>query len=58
MRLGLLPNTKVTFVVEGDSVRTIKLEHQKEDTRGQSIVNRLRGRASVTLTTDEIMAHT
>lgn len=57
-RLGLLPNTEVDFVVEGDSLRIIKTEHQKGETRGQRIVKRLRGRASVTMSTDEIMALT
>ncbi|MBN1946001.1 MAG: AbrB/MazE/SpoVT family DNA-binding domain-containing protein [Bradymonadales bacterium] len=57
--LGLLPNTEVEFVVEGGSVRIVKVEARRGETRGQAAIRRLAGRASkVALTTDEIMALT
>ncbi len=56
--LGLLPQTEVEFRMEGDSVRIVKVESPRRETRGQSIVRRLRGSATVSMTTDEIMALT
>jgi AbrB family looped-hinge helix DNA binding protein len=46
-KLGLLPHTEVEFEVVGRAGR-----------RGKSIVERLRGRGSVRMTTDEILALT
>ncbi len=56
-RLGLLPNTEVTFELEGKAVRVRKAE-VSEDSRGRQLVRRIRGRASVAMSTDEIMALT
>jgi AbrB family looped-hinge helix DNA binding protein len=53
--LGLLPGTEVEFRVDGDSVRLTRAENGG---RGRSIVERLRGRATSGLSTDEIMALT
>ncbi len=55
-QLGLLPNTEVTFEVDGDTVRITKT--QTRQGRGRSIVAQLRGRGTVRLTTDEIMSLT
>lgn len=55
--LGLLPNTEVDFVMDGSTVRIVKAQPRR-DHRGQQVVRRLRGRATVTLSTDEIMALT
>jgi AbrB family looped-hinge helix DNA binding protein len=55
-RLGLLPLSEVEFDVVGDSVRIRKARGSQ--TRGRSVVARLKGRASTTLTTDQIMALT
>jgi AbrB family looped-hinge helix DNA binding protein len=55
-RFGLLPETEVEFVVVGNSVRLRKVEGRPG--RGRGIVDRLRGRASTRLTTDEILALT
>ena len=52
--LGLLPSTEVEFAVEGNAVR-IKRAPAKEQGRGARVVDRLRGRASVKMSTDEIM---
>ncbi len=54
-KLGLLPNTEVVFDIVGDSVRIRKAPRQQ---RGRALVERLRGRATVRMTTDEILALT
>lgn len=57
-KLGLLPDTEVDFVVEGDVVRLVKAVDDRGESRGRRIVRRLRGRATVSMSTDEIMALT
>ena len=58
-KLGLLPNSEVEFEVVGQVVRMRKVRRAKgEGRRGKSIVQRLRGRGSVRMTTDEILALT
>lgn len=51
---GFLPETEVEFVVEGNTVRLVRVEHP-DASRGDRIVRRLRGRGTVRMTTDEIM---
>ncbi len=55
-KLGLLPYVEVTFDVVGDAVRIRRAKGKKS--RGQMMVDRLRGTAGSGLTTDEIMAMT
>jgi AbrB family looped-hinge helix DNA binding protein len=56
---GLMPNTEVEFLVQGDVVTLMKVVRAKRDTRGAALVARLRqGRRDITMTTDEIMALT
>ncbi|HEY2706663.1 MAG TPA: AbrB/MazE/SpoVT family DNA-binding domain-containing protein [Caulobacteraceae bacterium] len=57
-RAGLLPNTEVDFLLDGDVVRLVKAQHPKKPGRGAQIVARLRGRGDVKMSTDEIMALT
>ncbi len=58
-KLGLLPNSEVEFEVVGQAVRMRKVRPVKgAGRRGKSIVQRLRGRGSVRMTTDEILALT
>ena len=58
-KLGLLPNSEVEFEVVGRAVRMRKVRMVKgAGRRGNSIVQRLRGRGSVRMTTDEILALT
>ncbi len=58
-KLGLLPNTEVEFEVVGKAVRMRKARRaNRAGRRGKSIVGRLRGRGSVRMTTDEILALT
>jgi AbrB family looped-hinge helix DNA binding protein len=57
-RLGLLPNSEVDFVVDGNAVRIIKARGRRTRGRGRSIVEHLRGKATSRMTTDEILALT
>lgn len=58
-KLGLLPDTEVEFEVVGQTVRMRKLRRTKgSGRRGKSIVARLRGRGSVRMSTNEILALT
>ncbi len=57
-QLGLLPATEVEFRVEGHAVRLVKLRSETRPRRGSWVVGRLRGRADVRMTTDQIMALT
>lgn len=53
---GLLPGTDVDFVRDGDAVRLTRAKHSYS--RGRTIVEQLRGRATNGLSTEEIMALT
>jgi len=53
--LGIQPGAEVDFEVEGQSVRITKVS---DSDRGRRIVDRLRGAATSSMTTDEIMALT
>ncbi|RLE21410.1 MAG: AbrB/MazE/SpoVT family DNA-binding domain-containing protein [Acidobacteria bacterium] len=55
-RLGIQPGTEVEFEIAGDTVVLRKTQGRRR--RGRSIVTRMRGRATVSMTTDEIMAVT
>lgn len=59
-RLGLLPNSEVEFEVVGQAVRLRKVRRRPREAgrRGKSIVQRLRGRGSVRMSTDAILALT
>lgn len=56
---GLLPYTEVEFVVEPEGVRIIKVSEARKLARGAMLIDRLRrSRGEVSMSTDEIMAHT
>ncbi|HPS78919.1 MAG TPA: AbrB/MazE/SpoVT family DNA-binding domain-containing protein [Thermoanaerobaculaceae bacterium] len=55
-KLGILPDTEVEFEVVGDAVVIRKA--RGADRRGQALIRRLRGRGTVAMSTDEIMALT
>lgn len=55
-KLGLLPHTEVDFEVRGDVVVLTKARRPGE--RGRKVVESLRGRGDVAMTTDEILALT
>ena len=55
-KLGILPHTEVEFVISGKNAVLRKISGQRE--RGRKIVSALSGRATLGMTTDEIMALT
>lgn len=55
---GLLPGTEVEFVADGREVRIVRAVSNRRERRGETLVRRLRGSASVQLSTDEIMSLT
>ena len=55
-RLGLLPNTEVEFRVEDERVYLRPVEGRSR--RGAELIGLMRGRATVRMSTDEIMALT
>jgi len=57
-RLGLLPNTEVEFNLQGNAARLVKVPEKRGRGRGDDVVTRLRGKADVRMTTDEILALT
>jgi len=58
-RLGLLPHTEVEFQVAGDHAQIRKAARRsRADTRGQRVLQALRGTSDLPMTTDEIMALT
>jgi AbrB family looped-hinge helix DNA binding protein len=56
-RLGLLPHTEVRFEVEGNTVRLVR-EVVAPTGRGLRLLERMRGRATSGMSTEEIMALT
>lgn len=58
-KLGLLPHTEVVFEVRGDAALLRRADAVRDEGgRGRQLVERLRGSASVAMTTDEILALT
>ncbi|MFH0784561.1 MAG: AbrB/MazE/SpoVT family DNA-binding domain-containing protein [Pseudomonadota bacterium] len=55
-QMGFFPNTEVEFVVQGNVVILQKATASKG--RGKKIIERMRGRATVRMSTDDIMALT
>jgi AbrB family looped-hinge helix DNA binding protein len=55
-RAGLMPGTDVAFEVETGFVRLVKVKAGGRPTRGQQLVESLRGRGDFKMTTDEIVA--
>lgn len=56
-RAGLMPGTDVEFVIEAGVVRLVKSQPQaRRPTRGQKLVEGLRGAGDFRMTTDEIVA--
>lgn len=56
--LGLLPHTEVDFIVEAGEARIVKIERPGAGSRGDHVLRRLRGRATVSMSTDEILGLT
>ncbi|MBE0617347.1 MAG: AbrB/MazE/SpoVT family DNA-binding domain-containing protein [Proteobacteria bacterium] len=55
-QLGFLPGSEVRFIPEGNTLRVVK--EPPPGGRGRDLVKRLRGKATVAMTTDEILALT
>jgi len=55
-KFGFLPHTEVEFIVEDDEVRLVK--KKTTNSFGKKVVNHLRGRGTVEMSTDEIMSLT
>ncbi|BDA69839.1 transcriptional regulator [Rivularia sp. IAM M-261] len=55
-KLGLLPNTEVEFELIGDVIYLKKANSNL--TRGEKLVEMMRGKATVKMTTSEIMSLT
>lgn len=55
-RFGLLPHTEVEFEIRGEGVYLKKVNTSKG--RGAKLIGHLKGRATVRMKTDEIMALT
>jgi AbrB family looped-hinge helix DNA binding protein len=55
-QLSIHPGADVEFAVEGNVVRLVPTK--RSQARGKRVVERLRGRATVRMTTDEILALT
>ena len=57
-KAGLLPETEVEFLYDGKVVSIVKAAQSKKRTRGQRLVEGMKGRGDVAMTTDQIMALT
>ncbi|MDO8587648.1 MAG: AbrB/MazE/SpoVT family DNA-binding domain-containing protein [Armatimonadota bacterium] len=55
-QLNIQPGAEVDFVIDGNAVKMIP--SKKAPQRGLRIVERMRGKATVKMTTDEILALT
>ena len=56
-KMGLLPDTEVQFEMKGDTVR-IKRATGSSSRRPRDLITRMRRKATVEMTTDEILALT
>ena len=56
-QFGFMPDTEVEFVVEGKNTVVLR-KAKSRGRRGKSVIEKLRGKASVRLSTDEILALT
>lgn len=57
-RAGLMPNTSVEVVWDGEAVRIVAATSRNGSSRGACAVARLRGAGEVAMSTDAIMALT
>lgn len=56
-QFGLLPDTDVDFVIDGNTVRIVSAEPGPRS-RGGALARRIRGRGNIGMSTDEILALT
>jgi AbrB family looped-hinge helix DNA binding protein len=57
-KAGLLPHTEVEFELDATGVHLRRVRGPRSEGRGAAALMRLRGRATVRLSTDEILALT
>jgi AbrB family looped-hinge helix DNA binding protein len=57
-KAGLLPHTEVEFELDAKGVRIRRANAPRREGRGAAAIGRLRGRATVKMSTDEILALT
>lgn len=57
-KLGIFPNTEVEFEVHGNAARLVKVAAKRARGRGAEVVARLKGKADVKMSTDQILALT
>ncbi len=55
--MGFLPDTEVEFKVKGNSVELVRAK-SKGQLRGRKLISQMRGKATVRMSTDEIMSLT
>ncbi|MDO9349952.1 MAG: AbrB/MazE/SpoVT family DNA-binding domain-containing protein [Deltaproteobacteria bacterium] len=55
-KMGFLPDTEVEFIISGNTVLLKKVGSQSK--RSRDLIARMRGKATVKMATDEIMALT
>ena len=56
MQCGFLPGAEVEFIPKGNTLRMVRQEGPAG--RGRELVRKMRGRATVAISTDEILALT
>ncbi|OGQ95808.1 MAG: AbrB family transcriptional regulator [Deltaproteobacteria bacterium RIFOXYD12_FULL_57_12] len=56
-KLGIMPHTEVDFIMKDDIVQLVKVE-PRDKSRGSKLIKQMRGKATVRMTTDEIMSMT
>lgn len=57
-KLGILPHTEVEFEVQGNTARLVKVPAKRARGRGAHAIARLQGKATVRMSTDQILALT
>jgi AbrB family looped-hinge helix DNA binding protein len=57
-KLGLVPESEVDFKLEGNSARLVKISPRGGRSRGAGVVERLKGKGDIKMSTDEILALT
>ena len=53
-KMGLLPHSEVKFLIKGNIVQIVKVD-RPDASRGKRLMEKMRGSATVKMTTDEIM---
>jgi AbrB family looped-hinge helix DNA binding protein len=57
-RLGIFPQTEVEFELRGNAARLVKVLAKRTRGRGADVVAKLHGKATVRMSTDQILALT